>query len=93
MNYQKSGRYIVGMGFCASVLIVAVYGFSLPVLMLAIACFAVAIWLPWQLGLDPADDTLTDYQLRLIARLDDPDQQTHHQAENERELLEWRKGK
>jgi hypothetical protein len=91
MNYQKTGRYIVGMGLCLGVLIVAVYGFSLPVLMLAIACVAVAIWLPWQLGLEAAQDPLTDYQLSLIARLDDPDQEIHHQAENERELLEWRK--
>jgi hypothetical protein len=52
----------------------------------------VAIWLPWQLGLDAAEDSLTDYQLGLLARLDDPDQQIHHQAENERELLEWQKG-
>jgi len=92
MNYQKTGRYIVGMGLCLGVLIVAVYGFSLPNLMVAVACFAVSVWLPWQLGLDPAEDTLTDYQLSLLKRLDDPDQQIHHQAENERELLEWRKG-
>jgi len=92
MNYQKTGRYIVGMGLCLGVLIVAVYGFSLPNLMVAVACFAVSVWLPRQLGLDPAEDTLTDYQLSLLKRLDDPDQQIHHQAENERELLEWRKG-
>ena len=92
MNYQKTGRYIVGMGLCLGVLIVAVYGFSLPVLMLAIACVAVAIWLPWQLGLEAAEDPLTDYQLSLLARLDDPDQQIHHQAENERDLLDWQKG-
>jgi hypothetical protein len=53
----------------------------------AAACFAVSVWLPSQLT--PAQD---DYQLNLLARLDDPDQQTHHQAENEREMLEWRKG-
>lgn len=92
MNYKNTGRYIVGMGLCLGVLIVAVYGLSLPILMVAVACFAVSVWLPWQLGLDPAEDTLTDYQLGLIARLDDPDQQIHHQAENERELLQWRKG-
>ena len=92
MNYQKTGRYIVGMGLCLGVLIVAVYGISLPVLMLAIACVAVAIWLPWQLGLEAAEDPLTDYQLSLLARLDDPDQQIHHQAENERDLLDWQKG-
>jgi len=92
MNYQKSGRYIVGMGFCLGVLIVAVYGFSVPILVVATACFAVSVWLPWQLGLAPAEDRVSDYQLSLLARLDDPDQQTHHQAENERELLEWRNG-
>ncbi len=92
MNYQKTGRYIVGMGLCLGVLIVALYGFSLPILMVAAGCFALSVWLPWLLGLDPAEDTLKDYQLSLLARLDDPDQQIHHQAENERELLEWRKG-
>lgn len=49
------------------------------------ACFAVSVWLPSQLT--PVQD---DYQLNLLARLDDPDQQTHHQAENEHELLKWR---
>jgi hypothetical protein len=87
MNFQKTGRYIVGLGLCLSFLIVYFYGMSLPVLTVAAACFAVSVWLPSQLT--PAQD---DYQLNLLARLDDPDQQTHHQAENEREMLEWRKG-
>jgi hypothetical protein len=92
MNYKNTGRYIVGMGLCLGVLIVAVYGLSLPILMVAVACFAVSVWLPWQLGLEAAEDPLMDYQLGLLARLDNPDQQTHHQAENERELLERRNG-
>ena len=92
MNFQMTGRYIVGMGLCLSFLIVYLYGMSLPVLMVAAGCFALSVCLPSLLGLDPAEDSVTDYQLRLLARLDDPDRQIHHQAENERELLEWRKG-
>jgi hypothetical protein len=91
MNYLKSARYVVGLGVFFVVLIVAIFGISLPVLTVAIFGFAISIWLPWQLGPSPESDSLTDYQLGLIARLDDPDQQIHHQAENERELLEWRK--
>jgi hypothetical protein len=91
MSYATLGRTIVTLGFCLSGLIVIVFGISIPVLTLAAACFAVSVWLPWQLGLRPAEASARDYELELLARLDARNPEVHHQAENERDMQEWQK--
>ena len=91
MNYATLGRAIVTLGFCLGGLILFIYGLSVPVITVALACVAASIWLPWQLGLNAPEDTAKDYQLELLARLDDRNPEIHHQAENERELRDWQK--
>jgi len=82
-------RLAVGMGLCFGAAMLARYGLSGPVLMAALACVFASVWLAKQLGLSRAADPEADYELNLLARLDDPNPTIHKQAEMERELHNW----
>ncbi|MFM9844874.1 MAG: hypothetical protein ACKVOI_18080 [Dongiaceae bacterium] len=90
MQNATAARVIVAMGLSAGALLLAIYGISGPLLMAALGCVFAAFWAASRLVPKPAQDP-ADYKLNLLARLDDPDPAVHHQAENERALLEWRR--
>jgi len=90
MKNATTARLIVAMGLSLGALLLAIYGINGPLLMAALGCAFASFWAASRLAPKPAQDP-ADYKLNLLARLDDPDPAVHHQAENERELLEWRK--
>ncbi len=90
MKNATTARLIVAMGLLLGVLLLAMYGINGPLLMAALGCAFASFWAASKFAPKPAQDP-ADYKLNLLARLDDPDPAVHHQAENERELLEWRK--
>jgi len=89
MNSRTKGRLVIAMGLCLGAAMLARYGLNLPVSIAALACVLAAIWIARQLGLSRAADPATDYELNLLARLDNPNPAVHKQAEMEKELHSW----
>jgi len=81
-----NGPIVIGVGLCLGTAILARHGLTVPDLTAALACVFVTVWLAKQFGLTRATDHATEYELNLIARLDDPNPTVHKQAEIERQL-------
>jgi len=81
-----NGRLVIGVGLCLGAVILARYGLTVPGLTTALACVFASVWLAKQFGLTRAADHATEYELNLLARLDDPNPTVHKQAEIERQL-------
>lgn len=88
MKGMTKRRLVVSVGLCVGAAMLAGYGLNLPVLVAALVCVFAAIWLARQIdSVHPADPA--DYELNLLARLDDPNPAVHKQAEMERDLHNW----
>jgi hypothetical protein len=89
MKSMTKRRLVVGMGLCVGAVMLARFGMNGPALIAALACVLAAIWLTRQLGPIRRADPAADYELNLLARLDNPNPTVHKQAEMERELHNW----
>jgi hypothetical protein len=91
---MKAGTHrclLIGTGLCLVAVILARHGFNWPGLVAAIVCVFGAVWIVKQLGLARSTDCGTEYELDLLARLDDPDPFVRKQAEKERDLRAWQR--
>lgn len=89
MKGMTKRHLVVGAGLCVGAAMLAGFGLNGPALMAALACMFAGIWLARQLGPIGATDPAADYELNLLARLDDPNPAVHRRAEMERELHNW----
>jgi len=89
MKGMTKRRLVVSVGLCVGAAMLAGYGLNLLVLVAALVCVFAAIWLARQVDPVRSADPAADYELNLLARLDDPNPAVHKQAEMERELHNW----
>jgi len=81
---------VVGLGLLLGIIIIARFGLSVPMFFAAAGCVAASLWAARQIA-PPRRMSRDDYELNLLARLDDPDPQVHRRAEMERELQTWQR--
>lgn len=88
MRETMTSRIVGGLALCLGILILLLvvrFGLDLPLLSVGLICIAAA-WLAVDMAPKRDADAAVDYELDLLARLDDPDPQVQRQAELEREL-------
>jgi hypothetical protein len=81
---------VVGLGLLLGVVIIGRFGLSVPMLIAAAACVAASLWAARQIA-PPRRMDRVDYELNLLARLDNPNPEVHRRAEMERDLQSWQK--
>ena len=89
---MKAGTYrclFIGTGLCLGAVILAGNVLNWPGLIAAIVCVFATVWLAKQFGLARATDNRIEYELNLLARLDNPNPSVYMQAEIERDLRTW----
>lgn len=90
MKRAMIAAFVVGLGLLLGVVIIARFGLSIPMFIAAAACVAASLWAARQIA-PPRRMDRVDYELNLLARLDDPNPEVHRQAELERELQSWQR--
>jgi hypothetical protein len=91
MKSATKARVVVGLGIVLAGVILARFGLNAEVLFVALACVGAAYWVARQFAPAQTVDPVADYELNLLARLDDPDPAVHHRAEMERDLQHWQR--
>jgi hypothetical protein len=81
---------VVGLGLLLGVIIIGRFGLSVPMFIAAAACVAASMWAARQIA-PPHRVDRVDYELNLLARLDNPNPEVHRRAEMERDLHHWQR--
>ena len=81
---------VVALGLLLGMVIMARFGLNVPMFIAAAACVAASLWAARQIA-PPRRLDRVDYELNLLARLDNPDPEVQRQAEMERELHNWQR--
>jgi hypothetical protein len=81
---------VVALGLLLGMVIMARFGLNVPMFIAAAACVATSLWAARQIA-PPRRLDRVDYELNLLARLDNPDPEVQRQAEMERELHNWQR--